>query len=127
MTTWKCKHKCDVSRRICEHLEKELPSMEQGAFIKNSETPNQYQRLFYLDDLGQFSGTAPDSHSQTLLEFERVLDRYDLTALERKVMKHRFFYNETFRDIAKSLNMGVRQVHTVYQQVLKRYYKEAHE
>ncbi len=86
--SWECPHGCRATKTPCEHLEALLPKPRQRPILPFTEL-----------DTNQLA--APDKPSPDReLQFERFIAKLGLNESEKRLLRYRFLYNWSLRDIA---------------------------
>lgn len=119
---WVCKHGCDISTSVCEHIEELLPSMNSGQYYNSGSGSR--AKLTYIQDVDWLGPhlSATVHPEITEIKFKQLLDEAPLTTLEKDVLSLRFIDGTTFKRIAEILYFagGARTVSNVYKHALKK-------
>lgn len=92
---WECKEGCDVTTRICSHLERTLPSMRDGKV----QLAGLCAALSTVDAFNVFRP------SFSLRDFESTMRSYGFTdSWDIELLTSRYFYGMSYRSIADDQN-----------------------
>lgn len=127
LTKWECPEGCDVSRRICEHLEQMLPKIDNSWVYKNSTT-KETARVILMDDIETriLEGVAQPTPGGDEEQFTLMLEQYDISELERELLLQRFYYNMTYKLLAEEFNFvgGASSAHKAVKAALRKLEKQ---
>jgi hypothetical protein len=102
---WACKKGCDLSKGICPHLEKLLPSMNSGMFYTNPSNGKRSKMKYIGENIEAKSEPIEvDAHDSEA--FEKYLKRFPITDIERNVLLDYFSFDLTFKQIADKRNFA---------------------
>lgn len=126
--TWTCEHKCKMTDgKPCKHLEKLLPSMEQGV-------DRHWLKYFpYLDRLNVDPDAGPANLTDTQVKkFVLFLKNCGLQEHHIIILVDKYAYGKTFKEITQDhgfTSLGVthflcKQAETIVKKVLERKAKQ---
>ncbi len=106
LTSWACPEGCDVSKSICEHLDKILPGYEGNGkrFRASDGTLHRLRYTGDVDSLLRSAGFNPTDgnpeNSYTESDFRDFIKPFGLNAVERLVLVLTYVLNWTQAEIA---------------------------
>lgn len=94
---WGCSKGCDVSTKICEHIEKELPQIRDGDMPQLISSEAAARSTISFHDTVNWRFDLEEFKAQ--MRSFGILDTWDMNLLEA-----RYYYGMTLRQIEKEQN-----------------------
>lgn len=106
---WKCSFGCDISKKLCVHVEALLPNDDTGTVQRNSDgDPTRLNYYSNIDDVYKHALVLIDNDQRTNSEKESdmrdMLAYYGLSAMQIDLLIDIYLNNLTLKKIAEKYN-----------------------